>query len=318
MLPNRPRHALRLNAFRGEGGVGGMIARAAAVEGIDAADLNFPDHFEGTGPQALARLLSEHGLALNGLAMRYYSRAEFRLGAFTHPDADVRRAAIDLTKRGIDACAAMGGGLMTIWAGQDGFDHPFQADHSRQWDDTVAAIAELADHAPGVDIAIEYKPSEPRAVAVLPDLATTLLALADAGRANTGVTLDFAHMLYAGEVPARSARLAARRSRILGVHLNDGYGRRDDGLIAGSVHPVQTVELLVELIRADYRGAIYFDTFPDHSGLDPAAEAAENLRLTDRLRAVAARLAADPALTAAQARQDAAAATRIVTRALHG
>jgi hypothetical protein len=41
--------------------------------------------------------------------------------------------------------------------------------------------------------------------------------------------------------------LAARHSRILGVHLNDGYGKRDDGLMAGSVHPVQTVELFVEL-----------------------------------------------------------------------
>jgi hypothetical protein len=41
--------------------------------------------------------------------------------------------------------------------------------------------------------------------------------------------------------------LAARSSRILGVHLNDGYGKRDDGLIAGSVHPVQTVELFVAL-----------------------------------------------------------------------
>jgi hypothetical protein len=33
------------------------------------------------------------------------------------------------------------------------------------WDDTIAAIAEVADHNPAIDIAVEYKPNEPRAFA---------------------------------------------------------------------------------------------------------------------------------------------------------
>jgi xylose isomerase len=318
-LPNRPRYAARLNAFKVKGGsVADMIQGAGRVGGLLAADLNYPDHFAAHDPAALTGLLAEAGLSLNGLAMRYYTEAGFKLGAFTHPDPDIRRAAIDLTKRGIDACAAMGGSQMTLWMGQDGFDYSFQGDYARMWDDTVAAIAEVADHNPAMDIAVEYKPNEPRAHALMPDMATTLLALDDVGRANTGVTLDFAHMLYAGEMPAKAAMLAARKSRILGLHLNDGYGKRDDGLIAGSVHPVQTVELLVALARTGYRGIIYFDTFPDHSGIDPVEESRANVRLTDRLIDIAARLADDPALAAAQARQDAAAVTALVAAALYG
>ena len=125
-------------------------------------------------------------------------------------------------------------------------------------------------------------------------------------------------MLYAGEMPAKAATLAARKSRILGLHLNDGYGKRDDGLMAGSVHPVQTVELLVAMTRIGYRGIIYFDTFPDLSGLNPVEEARANIRLTDRLLDLAAGLAADPALADAQTRQDAAAATTLVMAALLG
>ncbi|MDP3262844.1 MAG: sugar phosphate isomerase/epimerase family protein [Tabrizicola sp.] len=317
-LPNRPRYAARLNAFKVKGGtVADMIRGAGQVAGLAAADLNFPDHFEHHQPAALSRLLADQGMALNGLAMRYYTEAGFKLGAFTHPDAATRRAAIDLTKRGIDTCAAMGGTQMTLWMGQDGFDYAFQTNYARMWDDTLSAIAEVADHNPAIDIAIEYKPNEPRAFALMPDMTTTLLALKDIARRNTGVTLDFAHMLYAGEMPARAAQLAARHSRILGVHLNDGYAKRDDGLMVGTVHPVQTVELFVELIRAGYDGVIYFDTFPDLSGLNPADEAATNIHLTDRLRATAARLATDPALAEAQARQDAALTTRIVTNALY-
>ncbi len=319
MIPNRPRYAARLNAFKVRGGsVADMIAGAGRVGGLSAADLNYPDHFERHDGAALSRLLADNGMALNGLAMRYYTEAGFRLGAFTHPDPAIRRAAIDLTKRGIDACSEMGGRVMTLWLGQDGFDYSFQMDYARAWDDSLAALAEVADHAPGMDIAVEYKPNEPRAFALMPDMATTLLALREVGRANTGVTLDFAHVLYAGEMPAQAAQLAARYSRILGVHLNDGYGKRDDGLMAGSVHPVQTVELFVDLIRWGYDGVIYFDTFPDQGGLDPVDEARGNIRLTDRLREIAAGLAGDAALAEARGRQDAAAVGRIVGQALYG
>jgi sugar phosphate isomerase/epimerase len=318
-LPNRPRYATRLNAFKKKGDtVAQMIAAAGKVGGLDAADLNFPDHFDHHRPAEVSRLLADDGMVLNGLAMRYYTDPGFRLGAFTHPDPTLRRAAIDLTKRGLDTLAEMDGRLMTLWLGQDGFDYSFQADYARMWQDTIAAIAEVADHNPSIDIAVEYKPNEPRAHVVLPDMTTTLLALAEVGRPNTGVTLDFCHMLFAGEMPARAAMLAARHSRILGVHLNDGYGKRDDGLIAGSVHPVQTVELFVELDRSGYDGVIYFDTFPDHGGTDPVGEARTNIAVTDRLRKLAKVLAGNADLARAQGNQDAAAATRIVMAALYG
>ena len=319
MIPNRPRYAARLNAFKQKGEtLAQMLARAGQVGGLTAADLNFPDHFDHHATGQIAGLLADQGMALNGLAMRYYTDPGFRLGAFTHPDAVVRRAAIDLTKRGIDACAALGGRVMTLWMGQDGFDYSFQGDYARMWEDTLAAIAEVADHNPAIDIALEYKPNEPRAFALMPDMGTTLLALHEVGRANTGVTLDFCHVLFAGEMPAQAAQLAARYSRILGVHLNDGYGKRDDGLIAGAVHPVQTVELFVALDEVGYDGVIYFDTFPDHGGMDPVAEARANIHLTDRLRSIAATLGKDAALAKARAAQDAAAVTRIVTGALYG
>ncbi|MEO0990747.1 MAG: TIM barrel protein, partial [Pseudomonadota bacterium] len=206
-LPNRPRYAARLNAFKraipegAPGGIAGMIAAAGRVGGLDAADLNYPDHFEGQASHAVSQMLADHGMALNGLAMRYYTDPGFAIGAFTNPDPTVRRAALDLTKRGIDALSDMGGDLMTLWMGQDGFDYAFQADYARLWDDTVAALTEVADHNPEVQISVEYKPNEPRAYALVPDVATTLLLLKEADRPNTGVTLDFAHVLYADHNP---------------------------------------------------------------------------------------------------------------------
>ena len=323
-----PRYAARLNSFKvgadaywpGKNRVttADLLERAATVDGLNAADLNYPDHFENTSPRELAAVLDRLGIGLNGLAMRYYSDPDFRLGALTNPDPARRRKAIDLTRRGLDALAEMGGTLMTFWLGQDGFDYPFQADYERMWDDTIAAVSELAAHDPAIDIALEYKPDEPRSYSLMPDVGTTLLAIREVGAANLGVTLDFAHVLYAGEMPAHAAYLVQRHSRLLGIQLNDGYGKRDDGLMAGTVHPVQTVELLVALRRCGYSRAIYFDTFPDTGGLDPVAECRANIQTIERLREVAARLAEHERLAQAIARHDATKSQRIVAAALYG
>jgi xylose isomerase len=318
---NTPRFAARLNAFKigsdiywpGKNFIttADLLVRAATA-GVNAADLNYPDHFVDDSPADLLKALSDSGMILNGIAMRYYTEPGYKLGAFTHPNAAIRRAAIDETKRGLDVLAKMGGNLMTLWMGQDGFDYSFQMDYERAWGDTIDAMIEVADHNPAIDIALEYKPNEPRAFALMPDAATTLLAIKEIGRDNTGVTLDFAHVLYADEMPAFAAALIARHSRILGVHLNDGYGKWDNGLMVGAVHPIQTIELLVELERSGYNGAIYFDTFPDHSGLDPVSEAQTNIEVLQRLRATAVRLMDNGELQSAIARQDAPTAMRIV------
>ena len=320
MIPNRPRYAARLNAFKlglKNPTVPDLLARISEVPGIDAADLNFPDQFEGIPPATLSRIMADHGIALNGVAMRYYTDPGFRLGAFSNPDAKVRQAAVDITKRGLDAMAEMGGKVMTLWMGQDGVDYAFQGNYARMWDDSLECLAQVCDHNPAVDVSLEYKPNEPRAFSLMPDIATNLLAIKELGRTNTGITLDFCHVLFAGEIPAQSAQLAGRYSRILGVHLNDGYGKRDDGLMVGSVHPMQTLELFVELDRQAYDGVIDFDTFPDHSGLNPVAEAAANVVMTDRLRATAKRLSTDVALASATAVQDAAAAMQAVAAQLY-
>jgi xylose isomerase len=125
-------------------------------------------------------------------------------------------------------------------------------------------------------------------------------------------------VLYADEQPAFAAALIARHSRLLGVHLNDGYAKRDDGLMVGAVHPIQTLELLYALDRIGYDGALYFDTFPDTTGLDPIGEAQANIATVAALRGAARRLRDNPQLARAIENQDAVAAHGIVTTALYG
>jgi sugar phosphate isomerase/epimerase len=294
-----------------------MVQRAATVEGLTELDLNYPDHI-GDDPLAVGTAVRDCGLAISGLAMRYYTNPAYKRGAFTNPDPAVRREAIDLTKRGIDAARAMGAPMMTLWLGQDGFDYAFQCDYPALWAAEIEGIAEVAAHDPDCLISIEYKPNEPRSYSILPDAATTLLAIREIGAPNLGVTIDFAHSLYADEQPAFAAALILRHSRLLGLHLNDGYAKRDDGLMVGAVHEQATLELLREVKRGSFDGAIYFDTFPDASGLDPVAECAANIRTVWRMLDAVVAMEGDNRLADAQVRQDPVTAQDIARAALAG
>jgi xylose isomerase len=312
-------YAARLNSFRSSGAtdVLAVLERAAQVPGLNAVDLNYPDHFDGVEVKALKQRLKELGLVVNGLAMRYYSEPGFKLGAFTNPDPKLRRIAIDQTKRGIDQMLELDASLMTLWMGQDGFDYSFQVDYAQLWDWTLEAMAEVADHSRSTEISIEYKPNEPRSFSLMPDIGTTLLAIHELGRDNIGVTIDFAHVLYADEMPAYAAALASRSKKLFGVHLNDGYGKRDDGLMVGTVHAVQTIELLYVLESIKYDRAIYFDTFPDITGLDPVAECAANIATVESMRKVVERLRGDNRLSIAIAAQDAVTSNSIIRKVIY-
>ena len=114
------------------------------------------------------------------------------------------------------------------------------------------------------------------------------------------------------------AALIARHSRVLGVHLNDGYAKRDDGLMVGAVHTLQTIELLRQIRRDGYGGAIYFATFPDLTGLDPVHECEVNIGTVRRMLKVVDRLEQDNRLASAIDRQDAVSTQAIVQELMFG
>ena len=286
-----------------------LLKRAGKTVGLNAVDLNYPDHLDGFSDSTLRDVLADTQLGLNGLQMRYYSGSTFTAGGFAHPKKEVREQAIELTLRGIDRMAQLGVNLMTLWLGQDGFDYPFQVDYQRSWAHIIEGLSRVASYNPEIQISIEYKPNEPRAFSFLGDVGTTLLAIREVGLPNLGVTIDFCHVLYADEQPAFAASLVHQHSQLLGLHLNDGYAKRDDGLMVGSVHLASTLELLCLVQDIDYQGIIYFDTFPHAE--DPVAECSTNIAVVKALFGVATKLDRT-ALKTSQSQHDAVSSLRLL------
>jgi xylose isomerase len=316
--PDRYRFATRLNSFRTQfaaGATGIDLLRAAArVPGLTAVEMNYPQHFLGTSEDAVVQALAETGLALTALSLRYEG-PDFLDGAFTSPRAESRETAIRLGQEAVELAARLGVPHVNLWMAYDGFDYPFQVDYGRLWADEVVGFRQVAAHDPAIRVSVEYKPVDPRRTALIRGVGEALLAVREVGLPNFGVQIDFCHSLMAREQPAFAAALALREGRLFGVHLNDGYGVADDGLLVGSVHLWQTLELLATLRRYDYQGTIYFDTFPVRE--DPAGESAANVARVRALEAILDRLDAER-LATLQANHDALGVQALLDEAAWG
>ncbi|MBI2719820.1 MAG: TIM barrel protein [Rhizobiales bacterium] len=318
MTGTAPVFATRLNSFRRARGstlsAEEAIQAVAAVKGISAVELNYPQHFGGNDNRSILAAAATARLSVTALNLRW-DGPQFALGAFTHPASEIRSRAIATACDAVDVAAENGIGHVILWMGPDGYDYPFQTDYDALWDMEIAGFRAVALRNPAVRVSVEYKPSDPRRTSLIRSMSDSLLAVREVNLANFGVTLDFCHALMAGEQPAAAAALALRAGKLLGVHLNDGYGPADDGLMVGSVHPWHTLELLAELRKGGFAETIYFDTFPDR--VDPAQECAANVRTVRRMLHLLDRVPLAE-LRAAQNGQDAVGAMRLMQDMLFG
>jgi len=293
--------ASRLNSMKarkelwsGSDDVFGWIKRQGLIRGLDLVDFNYPQHL--TAPASCSELrdsicsaLKEAKLSCGAVCLRY--PAEMQLGALTHPDRALRGKAIALTKEACEWATALGAHEVVVWSAFDGYDYSLQVDHLALWDDIVTAFQEVCDLFPQIRLSLEYKPTDENTrFFAVPSTGAALLLQQAVNRPNFGLTLDFGHCLMAGENPAQSVAMVSRMGRLFGVQLGDGYGRlgAEDGLAFGSVHPLAALEFVLWLVKTDFKGHIYFDTFPRNE--DPVRECEYNIRQFKRMYRIAEKL----------------------------
>jgi len=219
-----------------------------------------------------------------------------------------------MTKRAAEAARILGCNEVVVWSAYDGYDYPFQVNYQEKWNQIVLAFQECCDQYPDIRWSLEFKPTDENTrFFTVPSTGAALLLVHQIDRPNMGLTLDVGHMLMAGENPGQS--LAMVGAKLFGIQLNDGYTRlaAEDGLMFGSIHPSLALEIVHQLRQLDFRGHVYFDTFPQRS--DPVKEAEYNIRQVKEFWKAAGEIDVE-ALMAIQAEHDAIGALELVNDAL--
>ncbi len=290
------------------------IERAAAVGDIKVLDINYPFAGDNVTVEQLRDTLQRTGLRAHAITPHLYMR-EFQMGSFTNPDPALRSKAIDLGKQAVEIAHQLDATYVKFWPGQDGFDYPFQVDYRRIWDYSVEGVRAVAQSDPTMQFAIEYKLKEPRVNMFFSTAARTLLAIEDMGVDNVGIVLDLGHSFFAKETPAEVLHLVSRRGKLVSVELNDNWREWDDDMAVGSVHLIETLEFLHALRQINWQGPILLDQFPFRE--DPIKAARSSINTVRALNSVLDRINLT-ALAAAQDRQDALEAQRVVLEMLVG
>ena len=288
-----------------------QIRRAGEVGDLSVVDLNYP-FTEGVTLDDVKEALAENNLAAIGVTPDIYLR-RFSKGAFTNPDPEVRKEAMDLLHEAANVVRELGADYVKLWPGQDGWDYPFQVNHHDVWELAKDGIRELASAHPDLKFVIEYKPREPRVKMLWDSAPRTILGIQEIGLDNVGVLLDFGHALYGGESPAGSAQLLIDHGLLWGIDVNDNLRGWDDDLMVGTVHITEVFEFFYTLRKNNWNGVWQLDQFPFRE--DTVETARTSIRFLKAIDRALDTLDTE-ALEEAQSRQDGIAAQRLVQDAL--
>lgn len=281
----------RLDLWDGPNDVFGWVARQGKIEGLDLVDFNYPQHLENVAVADAREALFQAGLSAGSLCMRYPKK--YQLGAFTNPDPVLRQEAIELTKEAGQWARDLGAEELVVWSAFDGYDYNHQVDYLEKWRQVVDAFQQVCDAYPDIKVSLEFKATDENTrFFIVPSTGAALQLVEEINRPNMGLTLDVGHCLMAGENPAQSCAMVGAKGKLFGIQLNDGTTRlaAEDGLMFGSVHPLMALEFVRWLQKTNFKGHVYFDTFPRNE--DPVREAEFNIRRFKAMWKRASRLSA--------------------------
>jgi xylose isomerase len=317
--------ATRFNPGGYKPGLGGATTVEkvrTAVEGlgdlIDDYEFHYPQELSRENLEEVQQALDGHGIYC--VAGGLHLDARFAKGGFSSPDDATRAEALRLTREAIDLAGDLGA-QMIIWPGIEGYNYPFQTPYADSWSRFVDAVGECASHAAGrsVTVFLEHKNSEPAMKIFMRNIGMTLHVihtLRAQGITNVSVNMDWQHLIMNGENLAEYAALLAANGLLGHQHANSGWGTFDDDNMVGATAFMETLELAVELRRANY-GAngerLGFDLYPyTEDAVGAVRRSVVQWRFID---GIAAKID-DGALRAAQQEKDAVRAYELVYAAL--
>ena len=273
-------YSFRINGFLSKGfTLEETFEKLSKIDGVTYIDLNYPEHFEKHTTAELKEMLNKYNLKVSSVASRF--RVGFDNGEFTNPDKAIKDKAVEIAKKTSDTAKEMGCNHVILWFANDGWTYPFEVDYEKIWVQSRDCLRAVCDQNKDVDISIEYKPFEPRTFSLFSSASTTALMAKEVDRDNIFVTVDLAHAYMKGEMPSFSISLLSHYNLLSAVHVNDGYGLMDDGMMVASVRFIQTLEFYYYLIKYGYNKAIYFDTFPIRE--NPFEEVKQNIKMSNKI-----------------------------------
>ncbi|CBG68124.1 MULTISPECIES: L-rhamnose isomerase [Streptomyces] len=196
---------------------------------------------------ALAKHAEERGVRLGAINSNTFQDDDYKLGSVCHPDAAVRRKAVDHLLECVDIMDATGSRDLKLWFA-DGTNYPGQDDIRARQDRLAEALAEVYGRL-GDDqrMLLEYKFFEPAFYTTdVPDWGTAYAHCLKLGP-KAQVVVDTGHHAPGTNIEFIVATLL-REGKLGAFDFNSRF-YADDDLMVGSADPFQLFRIMYEVVR---------------------------------------------------------------------
>ncbi|MGV9344708.1 L-rhamnose isomerase [Streptomyces spiralis] len=196
---------------------------------------------------ALAKHAEERGVRLGAINSNTFQDDDYKLGSICHPDAAIRRKAVDHLLECVDIMDATGSRDLKLWFA-DGTNYPGQDDIRARQDRLAEGLAEVYERL-GDDqrMLLEYKFFEPAFYATdVPDWGTAYAHCLKLGP-KAQVVVDTGHHAPGTNIEFIVATLL-REGKLGGFDFNSRF-YADDDLMVGAADPFQLFRIMYEVVR---------------------------------------------------------------------
>lgn len=196
---------------------------------------------------ALAKFAEERGVKLGAINSNTFQDDDYKLGSICHPDASVRRKALDHLLECVDIMDATGSQDLKLWFA-DGTNYPGQDDLRARQDRLAEGLSEVYDRlGDGQRMLLEYKFFEPAFYSTdVPDWGTAYAHCLKLGP-KAQVVVDTGHHAPGTNIEFIVATLL-REGKLGGFDFNSRF-YADDDLMVGAADPFQLFRIMYEVIR---------------------------------------------------------------------
>lgn len=196
---------------------------------------------------ALAKFAEERGVRLGAINSNTFQDDDYKLGSICHPDAKVRRKAVDHLLECVDIMDATGSTDLKLWFA-DGTNYPGQDDVRGRQDRLAEGLAEVYERlGDGQRMLLEYKFFEPAFYTTdVPDWGTAYAHCLKLGP-KAQVVVDTGHHAPGTNIEFIVATLL-REGKLGGFDFNSRF-YADDDLMVGAADPFQLFRIMYEVVR---------------------------------------------------------------------
>lgn len=262
------------------------IAAQLAPLGLAALEAHYPNEINEQNADLWRTFTRQTGIRVLTVIPLLFWDKQFEFGSLSNPLPGPRKAAIERTKGALALNRALDTDFAVVWPGIDGYENPFGVNFVDMRQRFIDGLAEALDAQPGVRIAFEPKPYEPRGRILFGTTPEGMLLchavesqlrnaenrrLLEDGHALCAMNPEIGHVLMGFEDLPYAFSWPLGEGRLAHSHWNSQpLGNYDQDLNVGVIAPEQLEALLYTLKMHEYRGYFGIDINPERMPVEIA------------------------------------------------